>query len=118
MVAVLDDRIVGFAIATAEAHQEANAVKVEADKKIAEQNTELAVQQAEMQVRADTKKAASPLAQTDKIVMYGDGNSTRLIRDVISGANQVVDGMKESTGIDLAALLAGFTGGKLAQKEE
>ncbi|MDD6200893.1 MAG: SPFH domain-containing protein [Firmicutes bacterium] len=64
------------------------------------------------------KNAASPLAQTDKIVMYGDGNSTRLIRDVISGANQVVDGMKESTGIDLAALLAGFTGGKLAQKEE
>ena len=64
------------------------------------------------------KNAASPLAQTDKIVMYGDGNSTRLIRDVISGANQVVDGMKESTGIDLAALLAGFSGGKLAQKEE
>ncbi|MBO4297186.1 MAG: flotillin family protein, partial [Clostridia bacterium] len=43
-----------IAIATAQAQQEANAVKVDADKKIAEQNAELSVQQAEMQVRADT----------------------------------------------------------------
>ena len=46
-----------IAIATAKAQEEANAIKVEADKKIAEQNAALAVQQAEMQVRADTKKA-------------------------------------------------------------
>ncbi|MBQ4566384.1 MAG: flotillin family protein [Oscillospiraceae bacterium] len=61
------------------------------------------------------KGAAAPLAQTDKIVMYGDGNSTRLIKDVMGSANQVVDGLKESTGIDLQALVAGFAGGKLAQ---
>ena len=61
------------------------------------------------------KGAAAPLAQTDKIVMYGDGNSTRLIKDVMGSANQVVDGLKESTGIDLQALLAGYTGGKVAQ---
>ena len=58
--------------------------------------------------------AAAPLAQTDKIVMYGDGNSTKLIRDVMSSANQVMDGMKESTGIDLAALLSAIVGGKVA----
>ena len=45
------------------------------------------------------KGAATPLAQTDKIVMYGDGNATRLIKDVMGSANQVVDGLKESTGI-------------------
>ena len=61
------------------------------------------------------KGAAAPLAQTDKIVMYGDGNSTRLIKDVMGSANQVVDGLKESTGIDLQALVAGFAGGKLSQ---
>ena len=60
------------------------------------------------------KNAAIPLAQTDKIVMYGDGNSTRLIKDVMSSASQVMDGMKESTGIDLQALLAGMVGGRLA----
>ena len=61
------------------------------------------------------KGAAAPLAQTDKIVMYGDGNSTRLIKDVMGSANQVVDGLKESTGIDLQAIISGFAGGKAAQ---
>lgn len=62
--------------------------------------------------------AAAPLAQTDKIVMYGDGNATRLIRDVMTGANQVVDGLKESTGIDLAAVLSGILGGKVVQQAQ
>jgi len=60
------------------------------------------------------KNAAAPLAQTDKIVMYGDGNSTKLVRDVMSSASQIMDGMKESTGIDLQALLAGVAGGRIA----
>ena len=60
------------------------------------------------------KNAAAPLAQTDRIVMYGDGNSTKLIRDVMNSSNQIVEGLKESTGIDLAGIIAGFAGGKLA----
>lgn len=62
------------------------------------------------------KNAAEPLAKTDKIVMYGDGNSTRLIKDVMNGANQIIDGMKESTGIDLTSIVAGYAGGKLANQ--
>ena len=58
------------------------------------------------------KNAAAPLAQTDKIVMYGDGNSTKLIRDVMNSADQVMSGVKESTGIDLPSLISGFMGGK------
>ena len=61
------------------------------------------------------KNAAAPLSQTEKIVMYGDGNSTKLVKDVMLSANQIVDGVKESTGIDLQAVLAGFAGGKAAQ---
>ena len=60
------------------------------------------------------KNAASPLAQTDKIVMYGDGNSTKLVRDVMTSADQIMDGLKQSTGIDIASLIAGFAGGKAA----
>ena len=60
------------------------------------------------------KNAAAPLAQTDKIVMYGDGNSTRLVKDVMSSASQIMDGMKESTGLDLSALLSGVVGGSVA----
>ncbi len=60
------------------------------------------------------KNAAIPLAKTDKIVMYGDGNSTKLVRDVMTSADQVMQGVKESTGIDLMSILAGFVGGKVA----
>ena len=60
------------------------------------------------------KNAAAPLAQTDKIVMYGDGNSTKLVGDVMTSTSQIMEGMKESTGIDLGALLAGFVGGRAA----
>ncbi|MBP5781391.1 MAG: flotillin family protein, partial [Clostridia bacterium] len=60
------------------------------------------------------KNAAEPLAQTDKIVMYGDGNSTKVVKDVMTTANQVIEGVKESTGIDITSLIAGFTGGRAA----
>ena len=160
-----------IAIATSNAQQEANAVKVQAEKMIAEQDAALAIQQAEMKVKADTKKAeadalrfameqeaegirakglaeaeaiekkaeaqrkmgeasvlemylsalpevvknaAAPLAQTDKIVMYGDGNSTKLVKDVMSSASQIMDGVKESTGLDITALLSGVVGGSMA----
>ncbi len=62
------------------------------------------------------KNAAAPLAQTDRIVMYGDGNSTKLVGDVMNSTSQIMEGMKESTGIDLGSLLAGFVGGKAAQQ--
>ena len=61
------------------------------------------------------KNAATPLAQTDKIVMYGDGNSTKLVRDVMTSADQIMEGVKQSTGIDIGSLLAGFAGGKAAK---
>jgi flotillin len=61
------------------------------------------------------KNAAAPLAKTDKIVMYGDGNSTKLVRDVMNSTDQIMEGVKQSVGLDLSALLAGFLGGKVAQ---
>lgn len=51
------------------------------------------------------KNAASPLAQTDKIVMYGDGNATRIVKDVMNSASQIMEGLRESTGIDLKNVL-------------
>ena len=59
------------------------------------------------------KNAAAPLSQTDRIVMYGDGNSTRLVKDVMNSANQIMEGVKESTGLDITSLLAGIAGGKI-----
>ena len=51
------------------------------------------------------KNAAAPLAQTDKIVMYGDGNSSKLVRDVMNSSNQILEGLKEATGVDLSDLM-------------
>ena len=59
------------------------------------------------------KNAAAPLAQTDKIVMYGDGNSTKIVRDVMNSTDQIIEGVKQTTGLDLASILAGFVGAKL-----
>ena len=64
------------------------------------------------------KNAAAPLAQTEKIVMYGDGNSTKLVKDVMTSADQIMAGVKESTGIDVTSLISGFVGGKAASRTE
>ena len=62
------------------------------------------------------KNAAAPLAQTDKIVMYGDGNATKVVRDVMNSANQIMEGVKESTGIDVSSLISGAVAGTVAAK--
>ncbi len=64
------------------------------------------------------KNAATPLANVDRITMYGDGNSAKLMKDVMGTVVQVTDGLKESTGVDLNAILSGFLGGKIANNKE
>lgn len=60
------------------------------------------------------KNVAEPLSKVDKITMYGDGNSAKLIQDIINGTTQVSEGMLSGLGVDLKSLLAGFIGGKAA----
>lgn len=62
--------------------------------------------------------AAKPLENVDKITMYGDGNSTKLVGDIVNSSTQIFEGIKASTGIDLSAVIAGFLGGKIAEKKE
>lgn len=64
------------------------------------------------------KNAAAPLANVDRITMYGDGNSAKLMKDVMSTVVQVTDGLKESTGVDLNAVLSGFLGGSIANNTD
>ncbi len=60
------------------------------------------------------KNAATPLSQVDKITMYGEGNSSKLVGDIIDSTTRITDGLTASTGVDIRALLAGFLGGKMA----
>ena len=94
------------------AEAEAIEKKAEAQKKMGEASV------LEMYLNAlpeVVKNAAAPLAQTDRIVMYGDGNSTRMVKDVMNSASQIMEGVKESTGIDINALLAGAAGAAVAK---
>ncbi len=63
------------------------------------------------------KNAATPLENVDRITMYGDGNNTKLMKDIMNTVNQVTDGLKESTGVDLNAVLSGFLAGKAASEK-
>ena len=60
------------------------------------------------------KNAAEPLSGVDRITMYGEGNSSKLMKDIMGTVVQVTDGLKESTGVDLQAVLSGFLAGKVA----
>ncbi len=63
------------------------------------------------------KNAAEPLNSVDRITMYGDGNSSKLMKDIMGTVVQVTDGLKESTGVDLQAVLSGFLAGKVASAD-
>lgn len=96
------------AVGAAEA--EAIEKKAEAQKKMGEASVLEMYFHAMPQIVA---AAAGPLENVDKITMYGDGNSSKLVGDVMKTTNQVMEAMK-ANGIDISALLAGFAGGKAA----
>lgn len=52
------------------------------------------------------KNVAAPLAQTDKITMYGDGNSSRLVGDVMTTIDKVSEGIAGSTGFGVKNILS------------
>ena len=58
-----------------------------------------------------------PLAQTDKIIMFGEGATTGMTRDVTGSMMQTFEAMKESTGIDIPNLLSTVAKGGLVGKQ-
>lgn len=58
---------------------------------------------------------ASPLANVDKITMYGEGNQAKLVTDITNTVNQIMSGVKDSTGIDLNTVMASYIANKLSE---
>jgi len=54
-----------------------------------------------------------PLAQTDKIIMFGEGAATGLTRDVTGSMLQTFEAMKASVGLDIPDLLKTISTGGL-----
>ena len=57
--------------------------------------------------------ASAPLTNVDKIIQYGDGNSSKMVKDIMGMTSQIMEGLAEN-GIDVKSLLAGAIGGKMA----
>lgn len=60
------------------------------------------------------KNAAEPLTQVEKIVMFGEGNTEKMMKDTVNGAFSVFEGVEQATGIDLKGVINNFAGTKMA----
>lgn len=58
--------------------------------------------------------AAAPLTNVEKIVQYGDGNSAKMVKDVTTSADQIMESLSAATGIDVKTAIASFLGAKSA----
>ena len=58
------------------------------------------------------KNVAEPLSKVDKITMYGEGNSAKLVGDIVNSTTQITEGISAGMGIDLKSLLLGALGTK------
>ena len=61
------------------------------------------------------RNVAEPLSKVDKITMYGDGNSTKLISDIVGSTTQITEGIASGMGIDVKKLLENALGGDVSQ---
>lgn len=53
---------------------------------------------------------AMPLSNIDKITMFGEGNNTRLITDIVNSMTKIDEGLQTSLGLDIKKLLSKVTG--------
>ena len=61
--------------------------------------------------------AAAPLTNVDSITMYGEGNSTKMVGDVMKSTNQVMEAIQGATGIDLSTVISSYLGSKGTKSE-
>jgi flotillin len=68
------------------------------------------------QLPAIAQATGEAYTNVDRIVMLG-GDSSKLTGDIINNVTQITEGVSESLGIDLKALLSGFLGGSLVKEK-
>ena len=55
---------------------------------------------------------AKPLENIDKITMYGDGNTAKLVKDITEATTQASAGLLDGLGVDLKSMVGSFITGK------
>lgn len=66
------------------------------------------------QLPAVAKAVGEGYSSVDKIVMFGD-NSAKLSENIVTNISQITEGLSESMGLDLKALLSAVVGAKIAE---
>ena len=64
------------------------------------------------QMPAIAEAIAKPLENIDKITMYGDGNTSKLVKDITEATTQASAGLLDGLGIDLGSMVNSFITGK------
>ena len=64
------------------------------------------------QMPAIAEAIAKPLENIDKITMYGDGNASKLVKDITEATTTASAGLLDGLGIDLKQMLNSFVQGK------
>lgn len=59
------------------------------------------------------KAIAEPLAQTEKIIMYGEGNGSKMVGDITKSVSQLSEGLLEGTGMSLQSMFSAIMTGKM-----
>ena len=62
--------------------------------------------------------AANPVSNVDKLVLYGEGAQTKLISDIMNTSTQVIEAIKESTGIDPTIIITDYLNKKTKTEYE
>ncbi len=64
------------------------------------------------QMPAIAEAIAKPLENIDKITMYGDGNTSKLVKDITEATTQASSGLLDGLGINLGEMVNSFVQGK------
>ncbi len=70
------------------------------------------------QMPAIAQAIAKPLENIDKITMYGDGNTAKLVKDITEATTQASSGLLDGLGIDIKDMLSSFVEKKVRSDSE
>ncbi len=70
------------------------------------------------QMPAIAQAIAKPLENIDKITMYGDGNTAKLVKDITEATTQASSGLLDGLGIDIKDMLNSFVEKKIHSDNE
>jgi flotillin len=63
------------------------------------------------------KNASLPLTNVNSITMYGEGNSSKLVGDIMTTTNKIIEGIEGSIGLDIKSIISSTVDGILLTKK-